>query len=127
MVYILQHLATELPSLLTLMVAIVAAVMLWRRAPTSSLCVALACGISFVLLIAYPFAWQVARHVAEGDPGSVRRVNIAFAVFWSVVRSVSTILLVLAVYLGRGATHAVPSPGLEPCDAHASPTSGLSQ
>lgn len=100
-IFVFQQLATELPSILTLIGSIVVAVVLWRRAPSASLYVGLACGLSLVLLILYPVAWQVVRHVAEGDPQTVRRINIAFAVFWSVVRSISTILLVVAVYVGR--------------------------
>jgi len=101
MMFVCQQLATELPSILTLMGSIVVAGILWRRAPSSSLFVGLACGLSLVLLILYPVAWQVARHVTQGDPQTARKINIAFAVFWSLVRSVSTILLVVAVYAGR--------------------------
>src|SRR5208283_5561175 len=86
MMFVCQQLATELPSILTLMGSIVVAGILWRRAPSSSLFVGLACGLSLVLLILYPVAWQVARHVTQGDPQTARKINIAFAVFWSLVR-----------------------------------------
>ena len=99
--FVIQQLASELPSILTLAGSIVVAGIFWRRAPSSSLYVVLACGLSLVLLILYPVAWQVVRHTAEGDPQTVRKINIAFTVSWSVVRSISTILLIVAVYIGR--------------------------
>ena len=102
LIYILQQLATELPSIVVCVVAIVVAFTFHRRAPSATLYVVLACGLTLLLLLLYPLAWQAARHMFDSDAETARRINIAFAVFWSVIRAISTGLLVVAVYQGRG-------------------------
>jgi hypothetical protein len=84
--------------------AIVAGVLLWRRAPLSSLFTILACSGTLVLLIVYPFAYKAAAHLVAGDRQSVSALNAAFGTAWAVVGALSTTLLVLAVYAGRKAS-----------------------
>ena len=61
--YVIQELLTELPSIVACIGGIVLAVTLWRRAPRSSLYVVLACGLTLLLLLAYPIVWQIVRHI----------------------------------------------------------------
>jgi len=99
--YIAQQLATELPYALVCTGGIVTAVAFWRRAPSSSLYVLVACGLTLLLLVLHPFAWQMARRVFEGTAVTARGINIAFAVFWAVERGLFASLMLLAVYSGR--------------------------
>jgi hypothetical protein len=100
--YIFEQLLTELPSIVVCISAIVLALTFRRRAPSASIFVILACGLTLLLLLLHPFAWQVARRMFDGDPRMARRINVAFAFFWSMVRAISTGLLVAAAYAGRG-------------------------
>src|ERR1035437_7989347 len=99
--YVAQQLATELPYIMVCIGGIVMAVALWRRAPSSSLYVLLACGVTLLSLVLHPFAWQIARRVFEGTALTARGINIAFAVFWSLERGLFASLMLLAVYSGR--------------------------
>jgi hypothetical protein len=99
--YIGQQLVTELPFILVCICGIGVAVALWRRAPSSSLYVVVACGLTLLLLVLHPFAWQVARHTFEGTALTARSINVAFAVFWSIERGIFASLMLLAVYSGR--------------------------
>jgi hypothetical protein len=99
--YIFQQLLSELPSIIVCIGSILVALLLWRQAPLSSLYIVLALAPTLVLLIGYPVAWQTVHHLLHSDTAILRKVNIAFAAFWSIVRAISTILLVLAVYTGR--------------------------
>ena len=99
--YIGQQLATELPYALVCTGGIMMALAFWRRAPSSSLYVLLACALTLLLLVVHPFAWQIARRVFEGTAVSARGVNIGFAVFWSLERGLFASLMLLAVYSGR--------------------------
>src|ERR1019366_6442581 len=99
--YIVQQLVTELPFILVCIGGIVVAVTLWRRAPSSSLYVVVACALTLMPLVLHPFAWQVARHTFEGTALTARSINVAFAVFWSIERGIFASLMLLAVYSGR--------------------------
>ena len=81
--------------------AMVAAFIFWRRAPLSSLLLVLACLSSIVLLIAYPFAYELLVHSAADGGYSRAGIDFAFQVCWSIFRASYLILLVFAIYAGR--------------------------
>jgi hypothetical protein len=98
---ILQQLFDEVPMIVVASASIVAAFVLWRRAPLSSLLLVLACVTSLALLILYPFAYEAAVRSLGTDGRHVASIKIAFAVGWSVARAIYLILLVVAIYAGR--------------------------
>jgi hypothetical protein len=77
---------------------IVVALVFWRRAPSSSLYLVLACSLSLALLFIYPFAWA---YVLAHDYQTVPGINFAFRFGWSIFRAIFSILLVVAIYSGR--------------------------
>ena len=99
--YILQALTTEAPSILALAGCVLVGVIFWRRAPLSSLFVLLAGALSLVPLLLLPVAWQVAHNMTGTGRETFRGINMAFSTLWSLMRAVSTMLLLAAVYLGR--------------------------
>jgi len=107
---VLQQLFNQVPMMFADLGCIVAALVLWRRAPLSSVLILLACGITLALLIVYPFAWAVAVRLVGGDAQAVARIDILFGIGWAVVGAISTTLLVFAVYAGRKQ----PNTALEP-------------
>ena len=98
---ILTNLLTSLPMVIVALGSMVAALVLWRRAPLSSLLVVLACISSLALIIAYPFAYKAVVHLQAGDTQSLARIDNAFGLGWSIARAIYLILLVVAVYVGR--------------------------
>jgi hypothetical protein len=96
--FIFRRLVTEVPLILACLGCIVAALIFWRSAPAPSPYVVLACGFTLTLLIMYPAAWWFARALGAQTNSAV---GTAFSLGWSVARSFSTILLVVAVYAGR--------------------------
>ena len=102
---ILRSLFNSLPMIIVALGSMVAAFVLWRRAPLSSLLVFVACISSLALIIAYPFAYKVVAHFQTGDAESMARVNNTFSLGWSIARAIYLILLVVAVYAGRKNYH----------------------
>jgi hypothetical protein len=96
--YALRQLGTEVPFILVLIGCIVTACIFWRRAPSSSLCVILACVFTVVLLFMYPFSWAIV--LANGFQ-KIPGINTAFSVGWSIARGIATVLFVIAAYAGR--------------------------
>ena len=101
-VFVLRQLITEVPLIIVCIGCIVAAFVFWQRAPSASLYVVLACGFTLLLLTGYPAAWWCARAFGAQTRSAV---GMAFSIGWSVARSISTILLVVAVYAGRKNSH----------------------
>ena len=99
--YILEQELTLLPDIIVCMAGIVVGILYWRREPSASMYVVIAFALMLVFLLAHPVAWQVVRHSFESDPQTVRNINIAFAIFWSIERAIVGALLLLAVYSGR--------------------------
>jgi hypothetical protein len=102
MIFVLRELVMEAPLIIVCMGGIVAACVFWQRASTASLCVVLACGFTLLLLVAYPVEYWCARALGSQAQGPV---GAAFKIGWSVARSISTILLVVAAYAGRKDSH----------------------
>ncbi len=98
---ILQQLLNQVPMMVADLGAIVTAIILWRRAPLSSLFIILACGVTLVLLAIYPFAYRATVRLLAGNAQTVSTINAAFGITWAVVGAISTTLLVLAVYTDR--------------------------
>jgi hypothetical protein len=96
--YALRQLGTEVPLILVLIGCIVTACIFWRRAPSPSLYVILACVFTLILLFMYPFSWAfVLANGYQNTPG----ISTAFSVGWSVARGIATVVFVIAVYSGR--------------------------
>ena|ERR1051326_5275130 len=94
LLYIFEQELTELPYMVMCMAGIVVGIIFWRRVPLASMYIVLAFAVTLVFLLAHPVAWQIARHSFERDPQTVRNINVAFALFWSVERAiVGTLLL----------------------------------
>jgi hypothetical protein len=97
-IYALKQLLTELPMIVVCIGCIVVAFILWRRAPSSSLYLVLACSLSLALFFLYPFAWAyVLANNYQTEPG----IRFAFSFGWSIFRAMFLILLVVAIYAGR--------------------------
>lgn len=96
--FILRQLITEIPLIVVCISCIVAGIFFWKRAPSSSLYVVLACGFTLLLLVGYPAAWWIVR---EFGAQTESILGVSFSIGWSIARSISTVLLVIAVYAGR--------------------------
>jgi len=99
--YVFRQLFTEVPCILVCIGCIVAAFVLWQRAPSASFYVVLACGLTVVLLILYPLIWWYMRAF---DIGTSTGARTAWSYVWSMADSIKIILLVVAVYIGRRKT-----------------------
>ena len=97
----LRQILIELPTILVLLGCIVVAVVLWQRAPVSSLCIILINIPTVVLLIVWPVAYHAVMNMVGGDSHAAGVTDVGFRVFWSVFRAVANGLLVFAVYAGR--------------------------
>lgn len=96
--FILRQLVTEIPLIMVCIGCIIAGFIFWKRAPSSSLYVVLACSFTLLLLVGYPATWWIARAYGAQTESVL---GASFSIGWSIARSVSTILLVIAVYAGR--------------------------
>jgi hypothetical protein len=104
---ILDSLFTSVPMIVVALGAMLAAIILWRRAPLSSLLVIIVCTTSIALIIAYPFAYEAVVHLFATDAESAARIRTAFTLGWSIARASYLILFVVAVYAGRK-NHEIP-------------------
>ena len=98
---ILDSLFNAMPMIVVALGAMVTAIILWRRAPLSSLLVIIACISTIVLLIVYPFAYKAVEHLFVTDAQSDARIRMIFGFGWSIARATYLVLLVIAVYAGR--------------------------
>jgi len=96
MSYFQEQMLFEAPYILTCIGGIVVAFILWQRAPSSSVCVPVACGATLFFLVLHPIAWEIVIRIFQRNA-----VNTIFAVFWSIERAFFAILLLFAVYLER--------------------------
>jgi hypothetical protein len=96
--FVLPEFLKESPFIITSIGCVVAALVLWKRAPSASHYVLLACGFSLALAVMYPVAWWCVRALGAQTQSTI---GVAFSVGWSIARSICTILLVFAVYVGR--------------------------
>jgi hypothetical protein len=98
---ILLALLRDLPMMAAAIGVMVAAFVLWRRAPLSSLLLVLACGSSLLLLILYPFAFTAVLRFGSADTQSVARISALFGIGWSIFRALYLIVMAVAIYAGR--------------------------
>ena len=98
---IVRQVVLEIPTLLVCLTCIIVAVIYWRQAPLSSLCVIIACSLTAVVLIFWYVAYNLFVYLLGGGSGVAAAGNTIFQVFWSVVRGVAMGLTVFAVYAGR--------------------------
>jgi hypothetical protein len=97
MISIFRQMVLEIPTLLVCLVCIIVAVIYWRQAPLSSLCVIIACSLTAVVLIFWAFAYNLFLYMFGTAVGG----NTIFQIFWSIVRGIAMGLTVFAVYAGR--------------------------
>jgi hypothetical protein len=98
---ILDSLITSVPMIVVALGAMVAAIILWRRAPLSSLLVVIACISSIALMVVYPFAYKAMEHLFVTDARSDARIRVLFGIGWSIARAIYLVLFVIAIYAGR--------------------------
>jgi len=101
MIPIIRQVILEIPTLLVCLACVIVAFVYWRRAPLSSLCVIVACGLTALILIFWAFAYKLFFFLFGGVPGLAAAGNTIFQIFWSIVRGVTMGLTVFAVYAGR--------------------------
>jgi hypothetical protein len=101
MIGIVRQVVLEFPTLLVCLACIIVAVIYWRQAPLSSLCVITACSLTAVVLIFWAVLYDLFLYVFSGVPGVASTGDTLFQIFWSVVRGVAMGLTVFAVYAGR--------------------------
>jgi hypothetical protein len=101
MIAIIRQVVLEIPTLLVCVACIIVAVIYWRQAPLSSLCVIIACSLTAVVLIFWAFAYDLFLYLF----GAAAAGNTIFQIFWSVVRGIAMGLTVFAVYAGRRGKH----------------------
>jgi hypothetical protein len=101
---LLSIFAAEVPVALVCLVAGVVILPKWQQAPRASLWALAGFGIALVLCILIPVgqtaaqSWAMQSHVATVDRAAV---FAALAIVWSVLRAVSYLLLLVAIYAGR--------------------------
>ena len=99
--YIFLQFMEQIPMMLADLGCIIAACILWRRAPLSSLLVLLACSVPLLFLIVYPFAYELVLHSFASDAQTTRLIYVLSGVANALVGATFTTLLVIAVYSGR--------------------------
>ena len=97
-IYAFRQLFAEVPVIIVCIGCIVAASILWQRAPAASLYVVLGCGLTLLILILYPVVWWCVRSLGVGANPMVRDL---FSFGFSVGDGAKIILLVVAAYTGR--------------------------
>ena len=99
---ILKGVLVELPLIVTCLAGIVVARTFWQRTPSASKYLIVACTISLGACVLYPVSIQVFWVMLKNsDHQTVDIASNVFAAVWSILRSVSYILLMVAVYVGR--------------------------
>jgi hypothetical protein len=99
---ILSSLVGELPGILAALGGTATGVVLWKRAPLSSLLLVIACSSSVVLLLLYPLAYELLAGLTSGNDRS--GLNFVVRLLWSIFRATYLVLLIVAVYAGRNHT-----------------------
>ncbi|MEY2498615.1 MAG: hypothetical protein QOD12_2171 [Verrucomicrobiota bacterium] len=101
----LGGIATQLPVFLVCLVGVMVALISWRRSPAASLWTFLAFGLALLLCVLIPVSQQpMLRLMKESSLDARVNANIGLGVFWSIIRAITYILLLVGVYSGRRST-----------------------
>jgi hypothetical protein len=101
---LLQLLAVQVPILLVCIVGIVVILGRWNEGSSGSIWALFGFGISLILCFAIPFGQTITQQLMVRSGVQAKDFAWAFtalALLWSVLRAVSYILLLVAVFAGR--------------------------
>ena len=97
------------PLLLMFAAGAVIAVLRWGRAPKASMWTLLAFGLALLLCLIVPVGQRIAGRLFMGADYRFQQVIFfALAFFWSVLRALPYLFLLIAVYSGRKPDTAAP-------------------
>jgi hypothetical protein len=107
---LLSSAVTQLPILVVAVVGIVFSLMKRRQAPQAALWAILGFGLTLALCIFVPTVQTIIQlWVMEGDsPAQRASVFAGLGILWSLLRAISYLLLLVAVFVGRSAHHQPP-------------------
>ncbi|MCM3872180.1 MAG: hypothetical protein ND895_15970 [Pyrinomonadaceae bacterium] len=100
---LLLDVLTQLPSLLTMLICIVVAIVRWKRHPRASLIVIIALAFLSLgsLAFAAVFVWVPRWVVSVGNPASAQSVFVVLGTIYNVLFAVAMAVLLLAVFIQR--------------------------
>lgn len=98
---LLFQLFNEAPMVVVMAAVSVTSLVLWKRAPLSSLLILVACIYTLALLLIFPFIHDIVIHRFGTDSQSQAMAYFTFSMIWSTARAFYLILLIVAVYVGR--------------------------
>jgi Na+/glutamate symporter len=109
---IFRSLAIQLPILLVCLVAGIVVLAKWRQGACASIWALAGFGLALFLSFAIPITQQVVHSwvMQDGNPARLDATLLGLAVLWSVLRAISYILLLAAVFAGRSALKPVAPP-----------------
>ena len=100
----------QLPLLLTFAIGAGMAVLKWGKAPKASLWTLLAFGLALLLCLIIPVGQRItARVFMSTSYDSQRVIFFIIGFFWSILRAIPYLLLLMAVYSGRKPAAAAPA------------------
>lgn len=92
----------QLPLLLTFAIGAVIAVLKWGTAPKASMWTLLAFGTALLLCLVIPVGQRISASIFMNAGYDFQRVmHFILAFFWSVLRALPYLFLLIAVYTGR--------------------------
>lgn len=100
---VLWNMATQLPSLLTMLACLVFAIIRWRRHPTISLTVIISLALLFIITLVFPFVYSFVPDllVKPGDfqarQTAVSVISFFYNTFWAIALAV----LLVAIFRQR--------------------------
>jgi len=99
----------QLPLLVTYLAGAMAALYYWGRAPKASLWTLLAFGLALLECLIIPVGQRIAGRIfMSAGYDAQRALFFMLSLFWSVLRALPYILLLMAVYTGRKPAAAAP-------------------
>ena len=106
---VLWSLVLQLPSLLTMLACIVAAVLRWKRHPKVSLAVVVALSVMIVhaFIFAFVFAYVPELFARPGDYGMMRAVINVISFIYNSSLAIAFGILLLAVFMKRSSPAAL--------------------
>ena len=91
----------QLPVFIACVAGIIITVASWRKSPSASLWALLGFALALVLCVLVPLAQQIVFQLMQGEAMARAKLSSVLSYFWSMLRAVSYVLLLIAVYAGR--------------------------
>jgi ABC-type methionine transport system permease subunit len=92
----------QLPLLVTYLVGVMAALYYWGKSPKASMWTLLAFGLALLLCLVIPVGQRITSSLFMNAGYDAQRVLYFIAAFfWSVLRAIPYLLLLMGVYAGR--------------------------